>query len=397
VKVNRIVTKLLTDVTPSMHKVRRQSLNAMVTSLLSGSSLSVTSIGRHLDSHTSEKHQIKRSMRLCSNHHLHQEIKGIYSWMAQRLVDTQRQPIILVDWSDLDPRKQHFLLRAAIAVEARSLTVLEQIYPVHEKEKPAIHKQFMTRLKTILPSSCKPIIVTDAGFRVPWFKLMVSLGFDYVGRVRNRTFCKSKKDLDWYPVKDLYRNASSKPKDLGHYQMSRASPIACSMVNYKQKRQGRKHLTATGERARRNSNSRSNASKESEPWLLATSLLGRGYRFAKKVMTLYQSRMQIEESFRDLKTGLRFNDSNTRQQKQLSLLLLLAMLAQMVLFLLGLAVKGMNKHRQYQANSTSTRAVLSYQFIGLRAYKDRRLRLNIKVWQDAITELQRLMQIPLNA
>jgi len=31
--------------------------------------------------------------------------------------------------------------------------------------------------------------------------------------------------------------------------------------------------------------------KDSEPWLLATSLVGRGYRFAKKVMTLYQSRI----------------------------------------------------------------------------------------------------------
>jgi hypothetical protein len=118
---------------------------------------------------------------------------------------------------------------------------------------------------------------------------MVSLGFYYVGRVRNSTFCKSKRDFDWHSVKNLYRHASSKAKDLCHYQMSRASPIACSMVNYKQKRQGRKHLTATGERARRNSNSRSNASKESEPWLLATSLLGRGYRFAKKVMTLYKA------------------------------------------------------------------------------------------------------------
>jgi len=76
-RVERIVKQLITDVTPCMHKVRRQSLNAMVTSLLSGSSLSVTSIGRHIESQTSEKHQIKRSMRLCSNHHLHQESLSI--------------------------------------------------------------------------------------------------------------------------------------------------------------------------------------------------------------------------------------------------------------------------------------------------------------------------------
>ena len=84
-------------------------------------------------------------MRLCSNHHLHHESNSIYALMAQGLVIQQCQPIILVDWSDLDPRKQHFLLRVAIVVGGRSLTVLEQIHPVHEKEKPAIHKQFMTR------------------------------------------------------------------------------------------------------------------------------------------------------------------------------------------------------------------------------------------------------------
>ena len=76
--------------------------------------------------------------------------------------------------------------------------------------------------------------------------------------------------------------------------------------------------------------------------ITATLLVGRGYRFARKVMKLYQPRMQIEESFRDLKTGLKFNESNTRKQRELSVLLLLAMLAQVVLFLLGLAVKKIN-------------------------------------------------------
>jgi hypothetical protein len=78
------VNKLITDVTPSMHKVRRQSLQASVTSLISGALLSVTSLGRHIQSATSEKYQIKRSMRLCSNHHLHQEVMAIYVSQAKR-------------------------------------------------------------------------------------------------------------------------------------------------------------------------------------------------------------------------------------------------------------------------------------------------------------------------
>jgi hypothetical protein len=254
----------------------------------------------------------------------------------------------------------------------------------------------MTTLKSMLPSNCKPIIVSDAGFRVPWFKLIESLGWDYVGRVRNATFCKNETDEDWHPIKDLYDKASSIEKCLGAYQLSRRTPFDCHMVVYKQKPKGRKKLTATGERARKSSNSLANARREKEPWLLATSLRTSTAREAKKSVKIYRTRMQIEESFRDLKSGLRFNQSNTRTLHYLSVLLLLAMLAQYVLFLLGMAVKISNQHLRYQANSLKTATVLSYQFIGLRAFRDRRLKLRRTDWQAANQKIEQLMQQPLN-
>ncbi len=165
-----------------------------------------------------------------SNHHLHSEITTIYSKLTQRLIAGQQHPVILVDWSDLDPRKQHFLIRAAVAVEGRSLTLIEEIHPVSSKEKPGVHKQFMERLKAIIPGGCRPIIVTDAGFRVPWFEMIKSLNWDFVGRVRNKTFCMNDTDVDWHPVKDLYEQATVNAKHLGFYQMSRRNPIDCNMV-----------------------------------------------------------------------------------------------------------------------------------------------------------------------
>ncbi len=210
-KATTILNQVLLEVTPSMHKVRRASLNAMVTSLISGAQCSVTGLGRNIISQTTEKHQIKRSMRLCSNPHLQSEISTLYSHMARRLIGQQHQPIILVDWSDLDPRKPHFLLRASIAVDGRSLTVFEQIYPITQKDKPSVHKTFMTKLKSILPHTCKPIIVSDAGFRVPWFKLIESLGWDFVGRVRNKTMCKASnaQNNNWQLIKTLYQYATA--------------------------------------------------------------------------------------------------------------------------------------------------------------------------------------------
>lgn len=389
-KATTILNKLILDVTPDMHQVRRKSLNAMITSLLSGSALTVTSLGRNISSNTTEKHQIKRSARLCSNHHLHQALPSLYQHVATRLVGQQKHPVILVDWSDLDPRKQHFLLRAAIAIEGRSLTLLEEIHPLSKKEKPAVHKAFMQQLKMILPITCQPIIVTDAGFRVPWFTLVLSLGWDFVGRVRNRTFCQHKADKDWYPVKDLYADANQKERYLGHYQLCRRHPIDCQMVVYRHKKLGRKDYVATGEGARKSSHSRANAARENEPWLLATSLTKSSQTYARKVVKIYRSRMQIEESFRDVKTGLQFNRCQSRKRLHLAVLLLVAAIAQLVLFLLGLAVTLLGKQRRYQANSIKKQRILSYQFIGLRAFHDRHLKLRWRDWEAGFTQLQLL-------
>lgn len=101
--------------------------------------------------------------------------------------------------------------------------------------------------------------------------------------------------------------------------------------------------------------------------------------------------MQIEESFRDLKTGLQFNHSKTRTLPYLAVLLLLAMLAQTILFLLGMAIKLTKRHLGYQANSVKNATVLSYHFIGLRAFRDTTLRLKQIEWEAAYQKMQRLM------
>ena len=393
-RVETIVEQFIKEVTPTMHSVRRASLKASISSLMSGADLSVTSLGRHIESNTSEKHQIKRSMRLCSNPHLHQESNAIYKLVAQRLIGQQTHPIILVDWSNLDNRKQHFLLRASLAVKGRSLSLLEQVYGNDEKEKPAIHKQFMTRLKSLLPDGCRPIIVSDAGFRVPWFRLVESLGFDYVGRVRNRTFCRQS-EQSWQPIKMLYAKANTRPKNIGAFELCRNNPIVCQMVIYKGKRLGRRHLIATGEKARLSALSRKHAIREAEPWLLATSL-NKSPAFANKIVKIYHSRMQIEESFRDLKTGLGFAVSQTRQSLQLKVLLLIAMLAQTLLFLVGLVIESIGKQRRYQANTIKDRPVLSYQYLGLRAVRDKWLKITRLQWLTALVKLSQLSEAHLH-
>jgi hypothetical protein len=94
------------------------------------------------------------------------------------------------------------------------------------------------------------------------------------------------------------------------------------------------------------------------------------------------------------KRGLKMNDRGSRMMHKLSVLLLIACLSQCMLYLLGLAVKTADKHRQYQANSIKHRNVLSNQFIGLRAYKDKSLRLLKSHWLTGIKTRQDFIKDP---
>ncbi|QFU25193.1 IS4 family transposase [Shewanella eurypsychrophilus] len=392
----QVLSKCLSLVTPLMHKTRRQSLFSAIESSMNGGSLSITGLGRDIDSNTLEKHKIKRVDRLCSNTKLHRDIKLIYTRMAYLLVGKMPQPIIHIDWSDLDDKKESFLIRASLAAQGRSLTLYEEILPLNLKEKPKIHLQFMTRLKAMLPSNCKPIIVTDAGFRIPWFKQVLSLEWDYVGRVRNRTQCFKSGEYDWQPIKNLYMKATSRAQSLGEFLLGQTVGFKTRLVIYKRHPKGRKDMNAKGDDIRKDKRSRASAAREKEPWLLATSLCSSSTT-AKKIVKCYATRMQIEESFRDVKTGLKMNDSRTRIVRKLNVLLIIASLSQFMLYLLGLAVKAADKHRQYQANSIKHRNVLSNQFIGLRAYKDKKLKL-LKLlkhhWRAAISSLKEIVRDP---
>lgn len=81
-----------------------------------------------------------------------------------------------------------------------------------------------------------------------------------------------------------------------------------------------------------------NAQRESEPWLLVASpslTLS-----ARQLITLYGRRMQIELSFRDLKShryGQCFEDSLTRKGARIEVLLLLSAMAAFASWLVGMA------------------------------------------------------------
>jgi len=378
-QAHQVLHKLLNDTCSIMHQPRRTALEVNVMAALTGTRLTVTDLGRSIDSPVKPKYCIKRADRLLSNPHLHAERETIYAELTQLLIGRRTRPVIIVDWSDMDACKRHFLLRASLAVEGRSFTLYEEVHTVKTKEKPKTHLKFLRRLKAMLADDCRPIIVSDAGFRVPWFKLVESFGWDWIGRVRNRTFVQLADDEDWFPCKTLYDYATATPKALGSACMARNNPIDCQLILYKAKPKGRIHKNRLGHKAM-NAYSRKHAASAKEPWLLATSLAP-GSTLAKRVVEFYAMRMQIEESFRDLKStrfGLSLELHLTYQVERLQVMLLIAVLALMVAWLMGKATELTGQHWQYQANTVKKRKVLSTIFIGLKMMDDRRTTLTTR-------------------
>lgn len=373
----KVSHKILFNTLPWIHAARINALHECLLAAIDSHRLSVTGIGRSINSAAKEKHCIKRADRLLSNHHLWAEREGIYHTMTRLMVGNIQRPVILVDWSDLDPHKRHFLIRAAVALEGRSHTLYEEVHTVETKEKPATHKSFMRKLKSMLHPDCRPIVVTDGGFKVPWFKLILGLGWDYVGRVRGRTMLRKNEACNWDYIKNLYPMASTTPKHIGHREITRSNPLNTHLVLYKGKPKGRHRLNRAGERTYCK-HSEVHSEREKEPWLLATSLPVTS-SLAKRVVKVYSARMQIEEAFRDIKSyrygsGLELN--LTRDQHRLQTLMLIGMLTTLVLWLLGTVVIMSGEARYYQANTEKKRRVLSALFLGLRVSGDIRVTIS---------------------
>lgn len=198
--------------------------------------LSIFGIARALPRRAKVKHLIKCIDRLFGNKTLHNKKYQIYQAMINFLVKENSKPIIVVDWSGLTKCGEYHFLRAAITAKGRTLTLYEQSYHISEYGNNETHKFFLSTLYSLLPKSCCPIIVTDAGFRNAWFRLVQSFGWDFIGRIRHNTQYKKTEDLIWKPIKSLYAKANSKAKFLGKLLLAKSNSLPCYFYLFKRKK-----------------------------------------------------------------------------------------------------------------------------------------------------------------
>ncbi len=337
-----------------LHSRRRSVLWRCVTGLMLGGRLWLSALGRSLPGNTSDKHRIKAADRFLGNKAIHAALPSIYAAVASWLVRHAPSVVVAVDWSGVGAR--HYMLSAGICHRGRTVPILSRVYPKKLANNQAVQRQFLIELAEVLPKTCTPIIVTDAGFHLPWFDTIRELGWHYVGRVRNATKVLHKGR--WKSLRSIRKTAGNRDRGLGVVSIRKKAPRNHRLILAKTPRlKGRKRKTRSGAVGqRKDDRKRSKAARE--PWTLATSLLSR----PSAVVAVYALRMQIEQTFRDLKNrrnGWALSDVRTRSAQRIEMLLLCAAIADLGLRVVGTAAETAQLNFAFQANTVKDRRVLS--------------------------------------
>lgn len=167
--------------------------------------------------------------------------------------------------------------------------------------------------------------------------------------------------------------------------MVESDPWRIDLVLYRKLRQGRvRRSVRKGTRSQANTSIKAQR-RESEPWLLVVSPELRHLQ-PRQLVAIYSKRMQIEQSFRDLKCdrlGCAFHYSLTRDPKRIAILLLIHALATFLAWLAALTIAVSAQVRYGGVKSSRPRLHYSQLRIGWEALRRNDEKCNYATLQTA--------------
>lgn len=359
-----------------IHATRLATVFLFVDALVEGRRLCSAELGREVKGEAAEKHRIKQADRLLGNVNLHKEASLFFQAVAMSVIRSRKNPLILVDWTELP--SGFWALVAAVPFDGRSIPIYAEVHQGKKSQCARIEHAFLDHLKEkILPESCRPVIVTDAGFRNPWFKKVQRMGWFFLGRQGAKALyvsaetSQAEREVDecWKSIATLHEQATNKPRDRGRLVVAKSNPLEARIVLFKNRPRGRK--------GGRNISPSSTAAKRyrkraKDPWVLITNAT---HCSALDLVNWYSTRMQVEETFRDTKSprfGQSLEHARTHrgtydlQTERWTVLLLLSTLALLVATVVGAAAELLGLERRFQANTIRTRRILSLVTLGIR-------------------------------
>jgi hypothetical protein len=293
-----------------------KTLSELVAATLGVGRLSLANIGRGVGGAALVKHKIKRVWRFIRNRRVEPSdvMKVVVSRLLRNRFQSRKPLVVSFDWTDI--RKLHTLMAAAV-IKGRAVPLCWGCYADHTlgKSQNALEEALLLVLRQMIPPTVKVILLADRGFgRTELARFCQRYGFHYVIRIKTKVWIKTEGfagNLKDYPV------AKGMCRRLQAVEYRKTKSIVQNLVIRWKKGLPPKH---------------------DEPWYLMTDLQGR----ALDVSNLYARRFDIEEFFRDAKSGQfgwALEKTRVRQADRLERLLLVLVLAYLLLIGLGLHAK----------------------------------------------------------
>lgn len=364
-KAFHLLESHLFDVCPDIHTTRLHAVFDVATALQKSQNLSLTAIGRKISGDSDVKHKIKKVDRLEANQHLHNELDYIYSGISDyvfKYVTYETKAPIIIDLCYLKDNKAIQMLSAEIAVKGRSLPLYREVFASGELKNRS--KSFLENLSKCIPDGQKVVIIMDAAFGEDWFREIEAFNWYWVVRIRTGKKVKLDELDNWTCVKEIFPTINTKAKNYPNARIMVKHDRQCRIIT---KRNSIKNTKEKYRKQPRNYNSGNGDYKRSakEPWIIATNL-PKEYN-ATKVIDYYSKRMQIEESFRDIKShqfGLSGRYAHTTCIHRWGVKMLLAAIVQIILWVIGVIGHSQNFQRVFQANTVKNKKVFSYFYLG---------------------------------
>lgn len=380
---------------PEIHQTRLNSFITAVHSATNGANLTITSLGRGLQGSIRDKHKIKRVDRLIGNPHLYQDRTEIYRTLTELALSKVKTPMIVIDWSPLCGDLSHQLLRAAVPVGGRALTLYEEVHPIGKLGNRIVQHRFIDHLAAILPKDCKPIIVGDGGFRTPFYRYVENqYEWHWIGRVRGRDFIRPAEQEDnWVSVKALFLQAKQRATFLGEVDWVKNHPMQAMAVTVRHGKKNRHNMTIRGNRSRSRYNA-VNAKRNSEPWVIVYSISLQAYSH-HQILKLYKKRMQIELGFRDTKSiayGLGLCQRRCVSLQRRAILCLIAACVTWLLWCIGEIAKAQSMEHLVRPNSSSKRAPYSAPFLARMLLAKKVISINQRQLLEAVEQAKRYLE-----
>jgi hypothetical protein len=340
-----------------IHAARRDVLCEAVSAVMSGHLLSLSRLARALMGKSTQRAALKRVDRLIGNKRIAQEAEHVAGALLRALCQGGQPVVIAVDWSAVCAGGAFVELRATLTWlgMGRGLTIYQRVYPESKLGNGRAEHALLDTLHSWMPAGTEVIMVTDAGFRRPWFTHVERLGWSWIGRIRSGV-CLSHDGLHWEEARVWFASATRQACRWSNCWLTRRFRFPCDIVLYRRRAVGNKRYGRAGHGSTPKARREARASAQ-EPWLLAHSPRLRSYR-PEAIVAMYGQRMQIEENFRDSKStelGMGLQISQSRSALRLHALLLVGTLAAFLLWHIGQLAEAEGWHRRFKATTRLTR------------------------------------------